>query len=96
MKFLSCESLLGPLDGLEVTGIGWVIAGGESGPGHRRLDEAWVTQIRDICQEDGVSFFFKQWGGRTPKAGGRELDGRTWDQMPLSAAVYRIWMSPDR
>ncbi|MFE4995703.1 DUF5131 family protein [Streptomyces mirabilis] len=82
VKFLSCEPLLGPLDGLELTGIDWVIAGGESGPGHRPLEEAWVTQIRDICQEAGVSFFFKQWGGRTPKAGGRELDGRTWDDMP--------------
>ncbi len=82
VKFLSCEPLLGPLDGLELTEIDWVIAGGESGPGHRRLDEAWVTQIRDACQEAGVAFFFKQWGGRTPKAGGRELGGRTWDDMP--------------
>ncbi|WP_406723582.1 phage Gp37/Gp68 family protein [Streptomyces sp. GD-15H] len=82
VKFLSCEPLLGPLDGLELTAIDWVIAGGESGPGHRPLDEAWVAQIRDTCQQAGVAFFFKQWGGRTPKAGGRELDGRTWDDMP--------------
>ncbi|MER6031839.1 DUF5131 family protein [Streptomyces sp. NPDC001851] len=64
-----------------------MIAGGESGPGHRPLDEAWVTQIRDTCQDAGVAFFFKQWGGRTPKAGGRLLEGRTWDQMPLPAAA---------
>ncbi|MFF0087383.1 DUF5131 family protein [Streptomyces canus] len=59
VKFLSCEPLLGPLDGLELTGIDWVIAGGESGPGHRPLEEAWVTQIRDTCQDAGVAFFFK-------------------------------------
>jgi protein gp37 len=87
VRFLSCEPLLGPLDGLELSGIDWVIAGGESGRGHRPLDEAWVAQIRDICQQAGVAFFFKQWGGRTPKAGGRELDGRTWDEMPQPAAV---------
>lgn len=87
VRFLSCEPLLGPLPGLDVTGIDWVIAGGESSPRHRPLDEAWVTGIRDLCQEAGVAFFFKQWGGRTPKAGGRELDGRTWSEMPQAAAV---------
>ncbi|MEU2149947.1 MULTISPECIES: DUF5131 family protein [Streptomyces] len=83
VRFLSCEPLLGPLPGLGLEGIHWVIAGGESGPNHRMLDEAWVTQIRDTCQKADVAFFFKQWGGRTPKAGGRLLEGRTWDQMPL-------------
>ncbi|MER6774935.1 phage Gp37/Gp68 family protein [Streptomyces bacillaris] len=83
VRFLSCEPLLGPLPGLDLDGIHWVIAGGESGPNHRMLDEAWVTQIRDTCQRADVAFFFKQWGGRTPKAGGRLLEGRTWDQMPL-------------
>ncbi|MEW2086097.1 phage Gp37/Gp68 family protein [Streptomyces sp. NPDC005283] len=83
VRFLSCEPLLGPLSGLDLDGIHWVIAGGESGPRHRPLDEAWVTEIRDICQDAGVAFFFKQWGGRTPKAGGRALAGRTWDEMPL-------------
>lgn len=83
VRFLSCEPLLGPLPGLDLDGIHWVIAGGESGPNHRMLDEAWVTQIRDTCQKADVAFFFKQWGGRTPKAGGRLLEGRTWDQMPL-------------
>ena len=82
VRFLSCEPLLGPLDGLDLTGIGWVIAGGESGRGHRRLDPGWVTGIRDKCLADDVPFFFKQWGGHTPKAGGRELDGRVWDEMP--------------
>ncbi|WP_125264433.1 DUF5131 family protein [Streptomyces alboflavus] len=87
VRFLSCEPLLGPLSGLRLEGIHWVIAGGESGPRHRALDEAWVTQIRDTCQDAGVAFFFKQWGGRTPKAGGRLLEGRTWDQMPLPVAA---------
>ncbi|MER7658127.1 DUF5131 family protein [Streptomyces albidoflavus] len=82
VRFLSCEPLLGPLPGLNLDGIGWVIAGGESGPNHRPLDEAWVTDIRDTCQQAGAAFFFKQWGGRTPKAGGRTLVGRTWDEMP--------------
>jgi protein gp37 len=82
VRFLSCEPLLGPLDGLDLTGIGWVIAGGESGPGHRPVDPAWVTGIRDLCAIDQVPFFFKQWGGRTPKDGGRLLDGSIWSQMP--------------
>jgi protein gp37 len=82
VRFLSCEPLIGPLDGLNLAGIHWVIAGGESGPAFRGVDPAWVTAIRDNCVGAGVPFFFKQWGGRTPKVGGRELDGRTWDQMP--------------
>jgi protein gp37 len=82
VRFLSCEPLLGPLDGLDLAGIGWVIAGGESGQGYRPVDARWVTGIRDQCMADGVPFFFKQWGGRTPKAGGRELDGRVWSEMP--------------
>ena len=89
VRFLSCEPLLGPLHELDLTGIGWVIAGGESGPGCRPLDRTWVTDIRDACIAAGVPFFFKQWGGRTPKAGGRELDGVLWDEMPspVSALV---------
>ncbi|WP_433193807.1 DUF5131 family protein [Nocardia sp. CA-107356] len=85
VRFLSCEPLLGPLDGLKLDGIGWVIAGGESGVGHRPMDPAWVRDIRDVCQDADVPFFFKQWGGRTPKTLGRELDGRLWDQMPTSS-----------
>ncbi|GAA1817431.1 phage Gp37/Gp68 family protein [Actinomadura chokoriensis] len=87
VRFLSCEPLIGPLTGLNLDGIGWVIAGGESGPGHRPLDSAWVEEIRDDCLTAKVPFFFKQWGGRTPKAAGRELDGRHWDQMPALAAA---------
>ncbi|MFF7845237.1 DUF5131 family protein [Streptomyces ossamyceticus] len=87
VRFLSCEPLLGPLDGLDVTGIDWVIAGGESGPRFRPVEEEWVTGIRDVCTDAGVAFFFKQWGGRTPKTLGRELEGRTWDQMPARESV---------
>jgi protein gp37 len=82
VRFLSLEPLLNPLPSLDLTGIGWVIVGGESGPRARPLDLGWVREIRDRCVEAGVPFFFKQVGGRTPKAGGRELDGRTWDEMP--------------
>lgn len=83
IRFLSCEPLLGPLD-LDLTAIRWVIAGGESGLGYRRMREEWATSVRDQCEAAGVAFFFKQWGGRTPKAGGRLLEGRTWDEMPFS------------
>ena len=82
VRFLSCEPLLGPLPDLDLTGIHWVIAGGESGPRHRSIDPAWVEEIRDACEAVRVPFFFKQWGGRTPKAGGRMLDGQTYDDMP--------------
>jgi protein gp37 len=82
VRFISAEPLLGPLEGLDLSGVDWLIAGGESGPGHRRVDADWVRDLRDRCAVEGVAFFFKQWGGRTPKTGGRELDGRTWDEMP--------------
>ncbi|QFG23723.1 DUF5131 family protein [Actinomadura sp. WMMB 499] len=87
VRFLSCEPLLGPLDNLSLEDIHWVIAGGESGRNARPVNPAWVQGLRDQCFDAGVSFFFKQWGGRTPKAGGRELDGRTWDQMPAVSSV---------
>lgn len=83
VRFLSCEPLLGPLDGINLDGIGWVIAGGESGPNYRPIDLSWVRGIRDACTHARVPFFFKQWGGRTPKSLGRELDGRVWDEMPV-------------
>ncbi|MFF5126532.1 DUF5131 family protein [Streptomyces syringium] len=83
VRFLSLEPLLGPLTGLELDGMGWVIVGGESGPGHRPMEPAWVIEIRDACRDAGVPFFFKQWGGRSPKTGGRDLQGRTWDQLPV-------------
>lgn len=82
VRFLSCEPLLTALPSLKLDGIDWVIAGGESGPRHRPVEEAWITALRDACVDQDVAFFFKQWGGRTPKAGGRELAGRTWDQLP--------------
>ena len=82
VKFLSLEPLLGPLQKLELRGVDWVIVGGESGPGARSVDPAWVNDIRDQCVSAGVAFFFKQWGGVQKKRTGRELEGRTWDEMP--------------
>ncbi|MFG1954319.1 DUF5131 family protein [Micromonospora sp. NPDC048830] len=82
VRFISAEPLLGPLDGIDLTGIHWLIAGGESGQGARPVDPAWIRGLRDECAKAGTAFFFKQWGGRTPKAGGRLLDGQTWDEMP--------------
>jgi protein gp37 len=81
-RFLSCEPLLSALPNLNLRGVDWVIAGGESGPRARPMDPAWVAEIRDQCVGADVAFFFKQWGGRTPKQHGRELDGRYWDEMP--------------
>jgi protein gp37 len=86
VRFLSCEPLLGPLK-LDLEGIHWVITGGESGQHYRPIKENWVSSIRDQCQKVGVAFFHKQWGGRTPKSGGRLLDGRTWDEMPVELGV---------
>lgn len=86
VRFLSCEPLLGSLAGIDLTGIGWVITGGESGPGARPLDPTWVREIRDACVADRVPFFHKQWGGRTPKEHGRLLDGVLWDEMPTRVA----------
>jgi protein gp37 len=82
IKFLSLEPLLGPLDDLDLSGIDWVIVGGESGPKARPVDPAWVRDIRDQCLEAGVAFFFKQWGGKRKSKTGRKLDGRTWNQYP--------------
>lgn len=84
VKFLSLEPLLGPLPGLDLSGIDWVIVGGESGPGARLVDPGWVTDLRDQCQRASVPFFFKQWGGTNKKRTGRALEGRVWDQMPVS------------
>ena len=81
-KFLSLEPLLGPLLGIPLQEIDWVIVGGESGPGARPMDIDWVRDIRDNCLQNGVPFFFKQWGGVFKKKAGRTLDSRIWDQMP--------------
>ena len=89
IKFLSLEPLLGPLPDLNLDGIDWVIVGGESGPGARRMEADWVRNIRDQCEKTGALFHFKQWGGVFKKRHGRELDGRTWDEMP------RFDKSPD-
>lgn len=87
IKFLSLEPLLGPLHKLNLRGIDWVIVGGESGPGARPMDAGWVREIRDHCKRAGVPFFFKQWGGVFKKRTGRALDGRTWDEMPVSMVL---------
>jgi protein gp37 len=83
VRFLSVEPLLGAIPQLPLDGIHWVIVGGESGGGRRPMEAAWARDIRDQCAHAGVAFFFKQWGGRTPKAGGRLLDDRTWDETPV-------------
>ena len=87
IRFLSIEPLIAPVGRLDLSGIHWVIVGGESGPRARPIDRAWVADVRDQCVEAGVAFFFKQWGGRTPKAGGRTMDGVTWDEMPLGVGA---------
>ncbi len=86
VRFISAEPLLGPLEGLDLGGIDWLIAGGESGARHRTVKIDWFRDLRDRCIEEGVAYFFKQWGGRTSKVGGRDLDGRRWDEMPTPRA----------
>ncbi|MGH3501551.1 MAG: DUF5131 family protein [Nocardioidaceae bacterium] len=82
VRFLSLQPLLGPLPDLDLTGIDWVYVGGESGQHHRPMRPDWVRQIRDRCRDAGIAFLFKQWGGPTRNAGGRLLDGCTWNQIP--------------
>ncbi|MFH1679428.1 MAG: phage Gp37/Gp68 family protein [Candidatus Eisenbacteria bacterium] len=89
VKFLSLEPLLGPLPSLDLDDIDWVIVGGESGPRARPMDSAWVREIRDQCTGAGVPFFFKQWGGVQKGKNGRELDGRTWDEVPRVSFIGR-------
>ncbi|MGH6662020.1 MAG: DUF5131 family protein [Rhodospirillales bacterium] len=84
IRFLSLEPLIGPMGRINLDRIDWVIVGGESGPGHRPVAKEWVREIKDQCLSANVAFFFKQWGGLHPKSGGRELDGRTWDDFPTS------------
>jgi protein gp37 len=83
IRFISAEPLLGALPSLDLTQIDWIIVGGESGIGARPVNADWVRDLRDRSTATTTAFFFKQWGGRTPKAGGRELDGRTWDEYPV-------------
>jgi len=82
VRFVSFEPLLGPMGQLQLNGIGWAIVGGESGPNCRPTCSEWVREIRDQCLGQGVRFFFKQWGGPSPKSGGRVLDGKIWDEYP--------------
>lgn len=84
VKFLSCEPLIGPLPNMDLEGIDWVIVGGESGRKPRPMDEAWVKDIKEQCQQVNVAFFFKQWGGTNKKKNGRELDGETYSEMPVA------------
>lgn len=87
VRFLSIEPLIAPVGKMDLSGIHWVIVGGESGPGARPMDPEWVRDIQQQCREQDVAFFFKQWGGIRPKTGGRELDGREWNEMPSLVAA---------
>lgn len=88
IKFLSIEPLIGDPGELDLKNIQWVIVGGESGPNSRPMQLAWARSIRDQCKKQKVPFFFKQWGGFRPKSGGRDLDGRTWDEYPFTIEEY--------
>ncbi|MGH8140708.1 MAG: DUF5131 family protein [Steroidobacteraceae bacterium] len=85
IRFVSFEPLLEDLEALDLSDVHWAIAGGESGPSARPINREWVRSIRDQCRMQGVAFFFKQWGGRTPKARGNRLDGRRWQEYPQVA-----------
>jgi protein gp37 len=87
VRFLSLEPLIGPLSDLNLQGIHWVIVGGESGPGARPMEPEWVLDLRDQCRAVTVPFFFKQWGGVVKKRNGRQLEGKTWDQLPRQRAI---------
>ena len=87
IRFLSVEPLIGPVGELSLEGIDWVIVGGESGWGARPMKSEWALDIRDQCVDAGVAFFFKQWGGRSPKAAGRLLEGREWSEFPSKSSA---------
>ena len=89
MKFLSIEPLLEDIGAFDLSGIDWVIVGGESGPGARPLKAGWVTSIQEQCRDAAVPFFFKQWGGVQKNRAGRELNGRTWDEFPKASGIIR-------
>ena len=90
VRFLSIEPLIGPIGTLDLSGIDWVIVGGESGPGARPMRPDWVRSIRDQCLDAHVAFFFKQWGGLRPKSGGRKLDDREWNAFPDVRQRYAV------
>lgn len=87
-KFLSCEPLIGPLPDIPLEGIDWVIVGGESGHTPRTMKPEWVIDIKEQCEQTGVAFFFKQWGGRNKKKNGRELLDQTWDELPQMPEAF--------
>jgi protein gp37 len=87
IRFLSVEPLIGPMGTMDLEGIDWVIVGGESGPRARPMHPDWVREVRDQCNNAGVAFFFKQWGGIRPKSGGRVLDGEEWSQLPDAGLI---------
>ncbi|HUI93047.1 MAG TPA: phage Gp37/Gp68 family protein [Chitinivibrionales bacterium] len=88
IKFLSIEPMLGPIPNMDLSGIDWVIVGGESGPRARPIRYDWVIDVRDQCLKSGVPFFFKQWGGTNKKKTGKLLDGKIWNQMPVAASRH--------
>ena len=90
VRFISAEPLLGRLDDVDLSGIDWLIAGGESGVGARPMQRNWVEHLQQRCVSQGIAFFFKQWGGRTPKAGGRQINGRTFDEMPVATSRWSL------
>jgi protein gp37 len=90
IRFLSIEPLIGRVGKLDLSGIDWVIVGGESGPGARDMHPDWVREVRDQCKAEDVAFFFKQWGGLRPKSGGRELDGRKWSEFPSPPPRFAV------
>lgn len=87
VRFISAEPLIGPIGETDLSGIHWMIAGGESGPGARPMAIEWAREVRDLCAAQRVAFFFKQWGGSRPKSGGRSLDGREWNELPARMAA---------
>ena len=96
VRFVSFEPLLGPIRDVDLAGIAWAIVGGESGPGARPMNPDWATDLRDRCLASGTAFFFKQWGGIRPKAGGRLLEGREWNEYPASSGITDTNASPAR
>jgi len=94
VRFVSAEPLLEPLGALDLSGIDWVIVGGESGPHARLMEPAWAREVRDQCIEVGVAFFFKQWGGVRKNKRGRALDGRTWNEMPTASLLNTRRQAP--
>lgn len=92
-RFISFEPLLGPIGEVDLTGIAWAIVGGESGPGARRMDAAWATELRKACAQFSVAFFFKQWGGARPKSGGRLLEGEEWNGFPWQIVPKAIMVA---